>query len=229
MTSTKTPLPFPVQTDLERSLAAGLAELPETAPRTIGTALGISSLRAGTHHRTTRRRSFVDWTGQAVAAEKVLPRLPLKGEALHFLLDGSFTLVSVIPVIQAHIGQPCRLTICTLGLNTDTVDLLAAMVRDGRLTALRLAMSSYFAAADGATADYATAILRKVGATLAVERVHAKLQIYAPTRGKDRYVLETSSNLRSCNCIESAMLTNDQALYRWHDRWLTQFFSRHKI
>jgi hypothetical protein len=44
------------------------------------------------------------------------------------------------------------LTICTLGLNDTTTDQLAAMLRVGTLSGLRLAMSSYFKASDPETA-----------------------------------------------------------------------------
>lgn len=229
MSISETSLPFPVQDDLEAALSAGLGELPEATSRTIGTDLGINAQDIGTHRRTTRRRRFADWTEQSAKAEKVVGRLPSKGTTSHFLLDGSFVLASIIPVILDQINSPCRLTIATLGLNLDTVDLLATMLQDKRLSSLRLAMSSYFQQADPTTASYATETLKQEGAIVAVARVHVKLQLYRPSTGKARYVLETSSNLRSCNCIEAAMLTNDAALYRWHDQWLTKFFNTHKI
>src|ERR1035437_1152237 len=115
-------------------------------------------------------------------------------------MDGNFTLAAVIPVIQAHIGQPVKLTICTLGLNNDTTDALASMLKDGRLAELRLAFSSYFRASDPDTAAHAVDALTKAGATVACERLHAKLQLYRPATGRDRYCLETSANLRSCQC-----------------------------
>jgi hypothetical protein len=209
-------------------LDALLADLPPVAGDTIGTRLGISSADAGTHTRRSKHRTLQDFTGKSARAEEVVGRLPALEQSRHFILDGTFTLATVIPVIQQQTG-PCSLTICTLGLNDDTTDLLAAMLKDGRLTDLRLAISSYFRASDRQTADRAIRILGKAGATIAVERVHAKLQVYAPTKSKARFVLETSSNLRSCNCIETATLTNSPALYQFHDAWLTKFFTRNKI
>ena len=218
---------FPVQS-IENSLLAALGELP-SPHRTIGATIGINYLEVGTHHRTTRRRRFADWTEQSAKAETVVGRLPAKGATHHFLLDGSFVLASVIPVVLDQISSPCRLTIATLGFNLDTVDLLATMLQDGRLSGLRLAMSSYFQQADAETASYAVETLKAEGAIVAVARVHVKLQLYRPAKGSARYALETSSNLRSCNCIECGMLTNDVALYRWHDQWLTKFFNTHQI
>ena len=216
---------------LETSLLAAIATIPTRQDRaaSIGTRLGISARDAGLFSQRPQRRRFADYAGQTVAAEEIITRLPKVGETLHLILDGSFTLASTIPVIAAHIRQPCSLTACTLGLNLDTVDLLALMLKDGRLSALRLAMSSYFEQTDKDTARHAAAVLKEQGATVAIARVHCKLQLYEPAKGNARYVLETSSNLRSCNCIESAMLTNDPKLFNWHNRWLTKFFQKNAI
>jgi hypothetical protein len=132
---------FPMQ-DLETSLSAALDALPTRQNRagSIGTRLGISAADAGLHAQRTRRRQFVDGQGEANAAALV-KRLPRAGETLHFVMDGTFTLANVIPIIQAHIGEPCRLTICTLGLNDATTNQLAGMLKAGTLSGLRLAIS----------------------------------------------------------------------------------------
>src|ERR1035441_3737882 len=220
---------FPMQ-DLETSLSAALDALPTRQNRagSIGTRLGISAAQTGLHAQRTRRRQFVDGQGEANAAALV-KRLPRAGETLHFLMDGTFTLANVIPIIQAHIGEPCRLTICSLGLNDATTDQLAGMLKAGTLSGLRLAMSTYFKASDPETAARAVTTLTQAGAVVAVERLHAKLQLWQPTVRPGRYVLETSSNLRSCNCVEIASFTNDARLYRWHNRWLSKFFERNTI
>ncbi len=54
--------------------------------------------------------------------------------------------------------------------------------------------------------------------------MHAKLQLWSPS-----YVLETSSNLRSCQCVEIVSLTNDRSLFQWHNGWLTKFFTTNTI
>jgi len=144
-------------------------------------------------------------------------------------MDGNFRLSDVIPIIQQHIGEPATLTICTLGLNNDTTGQLAAMLQAGTLAELRLAFSSYFRASDPDTAANAVQTLTKAGATVAVERLHAKIQLWKPATKPDRYVLETSSNLRSCQCVEIASITNDAGLFNFHDSWLTQFFNRNAI
>jgi hypothetical protein len=220
---------FPMQ-NLETTLAAALEALPTRKDRagTIGSRLGISTAQTGLHTQRTRRRQFVDGQGESNAAA-IVKRLPRAGEALHFVMDGTFTLANAIPVIQAHIAEPTGLTICTLGLNDQTTDMLVAMLKAGTLTRLRLAMSSYFRASDPATAARAITMLTEAGAVVAVERLHAKLQLWQPTTAQGRYVLTTSSNLRSCNCVQIGSITNDVGLYRWHNRWLSKFFKRNTI
>jgi hypothetical protein len=220
---------LPMQS-LETALSAALDALPTRQNRagTIGSQLGISAAETGLHVHRTRRRQFFDGQGEANAAALV-KRLPRAGETLHLVMDGTFTLANVIPIIQTHIGEPCRLTICTLGLNDATTDQLAGMLKAGTLAELRLAMSSYFKASDPETAARAVKVLTQAGALVAVERLHAKLQLWRPATARGRYVLETSSNLRSCNCVEVATLTNDIRLYNWHHRWLTKFFQQNTI
>jgi hypothetical protein len=215
---------------LEISLSAALDALPKRQDHgaTIGSRLGISAADAGLHSQRTRRRQFVDGQGEANAAALV-KRLPRTGEALHFVMDGTFTLANAIPVIQAHVAEPCRLTVCTLGLNDATTDRLAGMLKAGTLTGLRLAMSSYFKASDPETAARAVTVLTQCGAVVAVARLHAKLQLWQPATARGRYVLETSSNLRSCQCIEVATLTNDAGLFNWHAKWLSKFFQQNAL
>ena len=220
---------FPMQ-DLETSLSAALEALPRRRGHsgTIGQRLGISAAETGTHRQRIRRRQFINGQGEANAAALV-KRLPKDGEAMHFIMDGTFTLANLIPIIQGHVGQPCRLTICTLGLNDATTDALAAMLKTGTLSGLRLAMSSYFRASDPETADRAVKILGGAGAVVCVERLHAKLQLWQPATSRAHYTLETSSNLRSCNCAEIVTLSNDAALYTWHNKWLSLFFDKNAI
>jgi hypothetical protein len=223
-------MPLVSHADLESSLTAALDALPmrRNVQATIGEQLGINAAQIGLHANRTRRRRHHDGRGQ-VAAAALVTRLPAKGETFHFLMDGNFRLADVVPVVQAHIGEPCRLTIATLGLNDDTTDALAAMLKDGRLAELRLAFSSFFRASDPATAHYAVEVLTQHGATVAVERLHANLQLYQPSRSRAFFVLETSATLRSCQCVEIAAITNDAGLFRWHDGWLTDFFTRNQI
>jgi hypothetical protein len=217
-------------TDLENDLCAALDAMPASrnAVENIGQRLGVSARETGLHGHRTRRRQVHDGRGQVAAAE-LIQRLPVKAETHHFIMDGTFTLAAVIPVIQLLIGEPCRLTICTLGLNDTTTDALAAMLQAGKLAELRLAFSSYFRASDTATAERAVEVLTKLGATVAVERLHAKIQLWQPATKPDRYVLETSANLKSCQCVEIASLTNDAGLFKFHDQWLTIFFERNSI
>jgi hypothetical protein len=217
-------------TDLETSLCAALDSLPASrnAAENIGARLGVSAREVGLYGHRTKRRKYHDGRGQVAAAE-LIQRLPAKGETFHFILDGTFTLAVVIPVIQAHIGEPCHLTVCTLGLNDAATDQLAAMLQAGTLAGLRLAFSSYFRASDPATASRAVEVLTKLGAAVAAERMHAKIQLWQPATKPDRYILETSANLRSCQCIEAAALTNDAGLFKFHDQWLTKFFQTNSI
>ena len=212
--------------DLESRLAAAVKSMPmrHSAADGVGRRLGISATEAGLHPLRARRRSFAE-AHSATSASLLVSRLPEPGESMHLLMDGSFRLGLVLPVIQRLIGGPCRLSVCTLGLHHNTTNLLHGMLQDGRLCHLRIALSSYFRAGDREIADRAAKILSQAGAAIAVERLHVNLQLWQPEAGSDRYVVESSGNLRSCQCIEIATVINDAPLFEWHSRWLSKLFA----
>ena len=185
---------------------------------------GINAAAIGTHRSGPRRRHCLDLRDQAAAAEALIQSLPAPGETVHAIMDGNFTLASVIPLIQRQIGEAVDLDVTTLGLNLDTADLLAAMLDAGQIHRLRLGMSEYFKRADAKTADTVTDTLKAKGAVVGVWRIHAKLQLYRPATKPDRVVLETSSNLRSAVCLELVAIHNDPALFEWHQTWLNRLF-----
>ena len=215
------------------SILASLEDREPQAPKdkqdTVGRRTGLAAAAVGTVTNKITGRTFLDASYRTVTATELLPTLPAPGESRHWLMDGSFTLGSLIPHTLKLIGEPVELTLATLGLNDETASDLARLMHQGKITKLRMAMSSYFYGADKNIAQAIINLLRPLGATFAVERNHAKLQLYKPATGADRYVLETSSNLRSCNCLEIVAVTNDAALFEFHDKWLTTFFLKNEI
>ena len=217
------------------SILASLEEDQEPEPKqsktrdpnnTVGRRTGLAAAAVGI---ATKKRTFLDASYRTVTPAEMVPSLPEASESRHILIDDSFTLGTLIPHIQTLIAKPVELTMATLGLNDETADSLAKLMHQGKITRLRLAMSAYFYGADKGIAQAIIGLLRPLGAQFAVERNHAKLQLYKPATGAGRYVLETSSNLRSCNCLEICAITNDAALYDFHDKWLTTFFNKNEV
>ena len=78
--------------------------------------------------------------------------------------------------------------------------------------------ADYFAASDAQTYLYARQELTSRGARIAATRNHSKIILLAI--GSDRYVVESSANLRSCNNVEQFTLTHSPALYDFHRAWI---------
>ena len=195
--------------------------LPVTISATMpaGQALGVQAQRIT---RRPRARRVIDLREQVDAARKLVCPLPRPGESVHALLSGEFILAAVIPAILDELAQPAALTVSTLGLNDVTVDLMVRELETGRLTKCSLVLSHYFAQADKEQCARAVHRMHQAGQAVAVCRCHAKLMLFHPAKGRDRYVIETSANLRSAVCLEQLTLSNDAELYAFHAGWLTQ-------
>jgi hypothetical protein len=107
-----------------------------------GRTLGVRPCRMT--RRPTRRR-FFDMRGQIDAANRLVRPLPMAGESVHCLLDGSFVLAAIVPAVLEQLAQPAALTVSTLGLNDATVDPLCRELDARRLTRCNLVLSHYFA------------------------------------------------------------------------------------
>ena len=190
-----------------------------SATRPAGEALGVQAQRITRH---PRQRRFVDMREQSDAARKLVCPLPRPGESVHALLDGSFVLAAVIPAVLEELAQPAALTVSTLGLNDTTIDLLCRELETGRLTKCDLVLSHYFQQADREQCARAVHRMHQAGQAVAVCRCHAKLMLFQPAKGRDRYVIESSANLRSAVCLEQLTIANDPELYAFHAGWLTQ-------
>lgn len=172
-----------------------------------------------------RARRQIDLRGQVDAARHLLTPLPRPGESVHALLGGEFVLACAIPVILDAIGQPCELDICTLGTNDAAVDLILREAEAGRVTRFRILLSQYFEQMDRSTCSRVVERIRAAGHVAAVARNHTKLMLWRPQAGSDRFTLEGSANLRSSVNLEQLTITNDRALYDFHQAWLGELLT----
>lgn len=197
--------------NLDAALSS-LGESPTTSPATAA----------------VRRKSAVrtaNWTRGKESVVDRLGTLPKPGEALHTIIDGTFKLGDLVPAVHHLAKSPLALTVATLGINKDTVDLIAGMIGRGELTRLRIIFSHYFTASDKSTFNHAIDTFTRCGARVAVDRVHAKLLLFEPPKGRNRWVVESSANLRSCQSIEQLAIINDAGLFAFHEDWLAKYFA----
>lgn len=202
--------------------------LPTASSATVpaGEALGVEARRIT---RRPRSRRVIDLREQADAARRLVCPLPRPGESVHALLSGEFILAALIPAVLDELGQPAALTVSTLGLNDTTIDLLCRELETGRLRRCNLVLSHYFQQADREQCARAVHRMREAGQAVGVLRCHAKLMLFQPAKGRDRYVIETSANLRSAVCLEQLTLTNDPELYAFHGAWIDQVLASSPI
>jgi hypothetical protein len=168
------------------------------------------------HRRRPPRRRLLDLRQQTAAAAAI-GVLPLPGETVHLVCDGSYKSWHHIPVILEQIA-PAKLVylgIFTLSFSQENISELCRMMDVGQVEALDLCYSCYFRSVERGACEKQTAELTRRGARVASFRTHAKAILMKTTAG-DCYTIESSANLRSAGNLEQSTLTNDAALFAFY-------------
>jgi hypothetical protein len=120
------------------------------------------------------------------------------------------------------VGRPAEeACVATLGLNTKNAHHLAELIAAGQIRRVTGVASDYFARSDPGTFNEARARLEALGQRLVSYRNHAK--ILALDFGEaGAFVVEMSSNLRSCNNLEQIAISRSRQLFEFHAGWIRQ-------
>lgn len=158
-------------------------------------------------------------------ADQVIDAMPAEeGEAMHALLCGDFVFCDLILRIVDRFGAPIALTITTLSLSMKNLAGIEAMLVKYPGFPLALVVSSYFQSTNKEIFLALEKLSEKFAErfTLTIGRSHAKIVLidHGPA---GCIVIETSSNLRSSNCIEQLSIFRERALFDFHAEWIRQF------
>jgi len=202
-------------------LCDGMPSEPATPPtepsRTVGEQLRLHDVPLR-HRQKISRRRYVDVQGVENAVDRI-GALPKNGEAVHFICDGSFQGVQIIPAIIQKAGRPADVAlIATLSFNTDNIDLLCGMLDARHVKQMALLCSTYFRAGNVGAFDYAIKELGRRGVSVTAARSHCKITLLHI--GQSFYIVEGSANLRSCHACEQMTLHHDAGLFRFYRRIL---------
>lgn len=210
-----------------------LFSIPDTATiRFLDEATRDASKAKANTGRSLRRR-FVRPENAAL----LVAALPDPGEHTHAILRGDFVLGDLIPPLLDRYGPADLLIVATLGMSTAQADTLAAAVETGTARTLRLLLSHYFAHIDRAgtyaqVLDRMEAARRRSGidrVQIAVARSHVKIISFATQDGRHHLTLETSANLRSCDCLEQLTAINCPELHSFHDSWSARVVAKYEV
>jgi hypothetical protein len=184
--------------------------------QTPGAAMG---LEVGTFRNKTRHRCYD--LSRVPNAVKLIAPLPAPGETVHAIMGGDFHAWDLVPAIHGLLGCAiAEIYITTLGFNHGNNRNLCDMLEQGAIGRAFVLCSEYFRDADRDVYDEAERQLEARGAKLRAVRNHSKIICIAPAGRRDRYTLESSANLRSCNNVEQFALTNDPGLHNFHRGWI---------
>ena len=159
-------------------------------------------------------------------AKEVLHRLPEPGESFHILLSGHFRNSDFIPAILDLAGNRCdRLSVCTLGYDRHTVDMLLREIDGDRIGHISMLSCVYAQSHYPDLHQWLTAELSRRGSRHMAARVHVKVMAFDFPDGR-RITVESSANLRSCRMTELTVIIADAGLTQFHHDWIAELFRK---
>lgn len=174
-----------------------------------------------------RKREFLQALRVRNAASH-LKRLPSPGCSLHAIMRGNYNAWDLVPAVLRIIAPDTLdyLGIATLGFNRRNAAQLIGLLDAGQVKTVDFICSVMYADKEKAVChDVARQLAARSGRFAAI-RCHAKLLLFQTASGQF-YVYEGSANLRSCRNIEQFVLTQDQALLKFHRSWIDQVLTQH--
>jgi len=184
-----------------------------------GEATGLAG-RAVSMTRRTKRKIFYD-LATSKRAVSAIGKLPDPEESFHCLMGGDYHGFDLVIAIHSLAEAPIDfLHLTTLGFNRHNMTHLIGMLDSGRVGSVRVLCSEYFASADTTTFLFAKKELEARGQSIVATRNHSKVMLFAI--GQQRFTVESSANLRSCNNLEQFSLTHSIELYEFHRDWIEQ-------
>ena len=196
----------------QMSLPGFNQQVPDTIPRNLKMTIKAT------------KREYRDCRRCRNAIEQIIT-LPKPGESLHFIVDGLYEPVNLIPAVR-FLSKPAlikKLTITTLGLNRDNVELIAYGMDQGKILDCSIITSHAFKELDWDEYAYLKAEIQdKRGGRVNGVRSHCKLMLLEMSDG-NWYTIEGSGNMRSCQSIEQFVMTNDEGLLKFHRGWLESY------
>ncbi len=172
-----------------------------------------------TQHQAEDRRGVSN-------ARQLIDRLPGPGESLHYLWSGQWRHAHTIPVILDLAACPCRLlSVASLGFDDRCTDLLLAELDAHRIARIDVVSSIYHAAHNPSQSQRLTDELAQRGSRHRPAKCHAKVLSFEFIDGRAT-VVESSSNLRSCQMQELSVISGDPELARWHAQWIAEVLDR---
>ena len=170
------------------------------------------------HRRLPSRRLFRDYRAKP-EAYKHLRRFPRPGESLHLVIGAKYATFDLVPALIERRGIIQDLYLLTLGFSKNNAADLLGLLDGGQVRRVSLVCSCYFQRASSHIYSLLVPELIARGQRVAAIRNHTKI-LLARMKNGERYVVESSANLRSCDYIEQSVITNCPKLYQFHRRWI---------
>ncbi len=148
-------------------------------------------------------------------------KLPKENEQITCVVSGHFVFGEILSKMQPQFGRINCLTISTLSMSDDNVDMLAQMIVDGQLDHVNILVSAFWHAHErNGTYKRILDSIHPENLKLGVANVHTKIMCIDCDAGL--FVISGSANLRSSASYECFDLINNQYLHDWHTIWMMQ-------
>lgn len=183
---------------------------------------GLESSRS-VENRTLKRAAQARYFARLrreIAAE-VLPRLPGPGEIWHIVSNGKFDYFNFLPVVIDHLGGRIEHFYgSTWTMSRPNVTDLLEMYDQDKIGEIAILTGTYFKRRE--TAVFATLLegLRERGQRYIAFNNHTKIMLIH--QADDHIVIEGSANFTANPRLENNTVSNDFALYQFHQQWMEE-------
>ncbi len=158
--------------------------------------------------------------------KQCLRRFPRPGEYFHVVNDARYDFYTMLPTIIDRLGtlEECYITTWTMNRN-NVVDLLHH-IDTGRIKKCTLVTGLYLKRRHTEVYVKLTQGLRNRGHRYLAFKNHCKILMCKP-ENEEHIVVEGSANFTANPRMEQYIITDNEALYMFHKRWIQEAFNRY--
>jgi hypothetical protein len=155
-------------------------------------------------------------------------QLPKNGEVVTCVVSGFFVFGDLIEKLADKLGYINEITISTLSMSDENVDMFARMVENDQLGHINMLVSSYFYAHErNNTFARLLNSIHPEDLDVGVASVHTKIICIDSEAGK--FVLSGSANLRTSRNFEQFDIAHSEQLHDFHASWMVKLIDRYAI
>jgi len=182
---------------------------------------GITSLKI----KVRTRIKFEDKTKRQ-NIQKLITELPVPGESIHIVSNGSFDYFTVIPHIIELAGEKVTdFWFSTWTLSIMNVTAMLDLYDRGVFANINALTGDYMKSRESNVYNLLLTGCQKRGQRISSNKNHSKVTLLEI--GTDRFIIEGSANFTANPRIEQFILSNHDGLFQFHRGWMDKILTKY--